>query len=72
MNCTEKVREIMKENGIFIFQGEENEELEIDSLRFISIIVQIEEEFGINVADEYLLLEYKSLNDYVKLIELLI
>ena len=68
----ETMRKILKENWIIVFQGEEDEVLDIDSLRFISVIVQIEEEFGVTIDNKYLGIEYKTLNDYVNLLKDLI
>ena len=48
-------------------------ELEIDSLRFVSIIVRIEETFEIVIPDEYLSSTiFSTLGDYIELVNVLI
>lgn len=68
----EKVRELFVAEGIIVATDDINERLEIDSLRFVSIIVQIEETFDVVIPDEYLSSSvFSTLSDYVKLVELL-
>lgn len=50
----ERLKKIFGENGYSVNCGEENEQLELDSLQFISIICDIENEFSISVPDEFL------------------
>ena len=60
-----KLLEVMEQNGIYI-SDKWNEELDFDSITFISTIVGIEDIFGIEVPDEMLLLEnFKTFNQYV-------
>ena len=62
-----KMINILRQNGIIVF--EENEVIEMNSLMFISLIVNIEEEFEIEVPDDYLNLnQLNCLSDFVKLI----
>lgn len=49
-----QLREVFSENGLEIFDGEEACQFEMDSLRFIAIIVAIEDAFSVEVPDEYL------------------
>lgn len=68
-----KMLKIFKENGIVILEGDVEQPLEIDSLRFISIIVQIEEEFDIMVPDEALFQQdYPNINSFVHMVSLII
>lgn len=68
-----KLIEIFRDNGIILLEDELEQPLDIDSLRFISITVQIEEEFSVMVPDEFLVLqEYKNISDFVHLIEQII
>ena len=50
----EKLQEVFADNGLEIFDGEDDFQLEMDSLRFIAIVVAIENAFSIEVPDEYL------------------
>lgn len=50
----EQLKQIFRENGYPINKGEEMEQLELDSLQFISIICDIENEFSVAVPDEFL------------------
>ncbi len=62
-----KMINILRQNGIIVF--EENEVIEMNSLMFISLIVNIEEEFEIEVPDDYLNLnQLNCLSDFVILI----
>lgn len=62
----DKMLKIFNDNGIIILEGDLEQPLDIDSLRFISIIVQIEEVFGIIVPDELLIMqEYPDINSFV-------
>lgn len=60
---------VMEENGVYFFEDLMDEELDIDSLTFISIIVGIEEKLNIEI-DNKLLIEYpKTYNDFIIFIE---
>lgn len=63
----DKMINILRQNGIIVF--EENEVIEMNSLMYISLIVNIEEEFEIEVPDDYLNLnQLNCLSDFVILI----
>lgn len=49
-----KLAKIFEQNGYSIFEGSETEQLELDSLQFISILCDIENEFYISIPDNYL------------------
>lgn len=49
-----KLREIFADNGYFVYEGEEETQLQLDSLQFISIICDIENEFDLSVPEEVL------------------
>lgn len=59
--------------GVFVQEDEENvllADLIDDSLMFVTMIIEIEQEFGIEVPDEYLLPErLQSLHDLETLVE---
>lgn len=63
----EKLLEIFSDCGIYI--EDENEELKFSSLTFITVIVQIEQQFDIYVPDEYLNMELlKCFSDFIRMI----
>lgn len=72
-NLEEKMKQIFAENGLEIFAGEEEAILDIDSLRLISLIVSVEDEFEIEIPDEYLSQAVLgSFADFLKLVSDLI
>ena len=63
MQYQELLTEVFLNNGI---TAELNEQLDLDSLQFISLIVEIEETFGINFPDDYLVgTALNTINDYL-------
>lgn len=67
-NVRKKLIEIIEEEGIGLDQN--NSIIDIDSLRYISTILNIEEEFDIEVPDEMLNFEnLNNLDSFVVLIE---
>ncbi|NLC19991.1 MAG: acyl carrier protein [Clostridiales bacterium] len=63
----EKLTSIMSQNGLCLLNEEEL--LEIDSVQFITIILDIEEAFQIEIPDDKLIIdELKSLDDFCNLI----
>lgn len=62
----DKLCDIFKDNGIILFPDEYDEPLTIDSLRFISIIVEIEEKFELIIPDEFFMLESRLTFNLVK------
>lgn len=68
----EKVKDMFEENGLVIFPGEEEEPLDLDSLRLISLVVAVENAFDIEVPDQYLSQTIlTSYNDFCDLVSLL-
>ncbi|MCI9009091.1 MAG: hypothetical protein HFI13_13400 [Lachnospiraceae bacterium] len=64
-----KMKEMLEENGLTVFPGEEDTALELDSLRLISIIVAMENTFDIEVPDMYLSnIMLASYNDFCELV----
>ena len=69
MEIRDRLIDILKENGIDIFENQFDEELQIDSIQFVSAIVSIEEEFEINIDDFYLVKEnFHTFTDFEKLV----
>lgn len=48
------IQEILVDCGIVLLEDEEEEILEMDSMQFVSVIVQMEDAFDIVIEDEYL------------------
>ena len=67
----DKLNDVLNENGLFDHDEQIQEKLlsEMDSLRFIQLVVAIENTFEIGVPDEYLLLtHYKNIEDILKIV----
>ena len=60
---------IMKNNGVEFYDNSLNEKLTMDSIEFVSMIVEIENEFNIEVPDEYLLIE--KLNTFTQICDMI-
>ncbi len=64
---------IFEQKGIFLSETEKDNELEMDSIQFISLIVEIESAFSISIADEDLLFDkFSTFNSFLRYIEILI
>ena len=64
-----KIVEVLEQNGIYI-SDDWDEELEFDSITFISTIVCLEEAFDIDVPDDLLTLEnFRTFKQYFNNIE---
>ena len=63
-----RLDQLLEDNGLYDPDIEMQEKLlsEMDSLRFIQLVVAIENEFNIGVPDEYLLLQYFKKKDEIK------
>lgn len=66
-NIKIRVIDIMEQNGIF-YEEEDDEDsaFEMDSLTFMSIIIDIEEAFEIKIPEEVLGIDYKKYSDFVE------
>jgi acyl carrier protein len=62
----ERIKECIESNGIVI--NDDGTFDELDSIKFISSIVNIEQEFDIEIPDEYLLIETMSSFENIKTI----
>ena len=61
-----RIIKILEENGIYV-SDDWDEELEFDSITFISTIVCLEEEFNIKIPDDFLLFEsFKTFRLYME------
>lgn len=67
-NIKGKLMKIFNDNGVVVIS--EDEIIDVDSLIYISIIVEIEEEFEIVVPDEYLITnQLTCLSEYIELVD---
>ena len=66
MQYDKQLREVLSNNGILL-QDSDQDELYFDSIQFISLIVDIEREFEIEMPDEYM--DGKLLNNYDDLLD---
>lgn len=57
MDVKKALINIFEENGIFLNEDDCDTELQLDSIQFVNLIVQIEETFTITVNEEYMLQE---------------
>lgn len=71
-NVSEKIIELIKENCALddeVTSGSKFSELSIDSLSFITAIVEIETYFGIDFDDGFIMSEYETIEDFIKFVE---
>ncbi len=71
-NVSEKIIELIKENCALDDEVTYNtrfSELSIDSLSFITAIVEIETYFGIDFDDGFIMSEYEIIEDFIKFVE---
>ena len=63
-----RLKTIFKHNGYSVENGEEFAQLQLDSLQFISIMCDIENEFDISIPDEFL--SGENLDTYTDIFEM--
>ena len=71
-NVSEKIIELIKENCALddeVTYNTEFSELSIDSLSFITAIVEIETYFGIDFDDGFIMSEYETIENFIKFVE---
>ncbi len=65
MDIENKIRKILDENGIYIADNLD-EKLDLDSITFISVIVCLENEFEVDIPDDYLSMDkFMTFKNYV-------
>ncbi len=70
MEIIDIVKSTLEQNGVFLSDEDYNEKLELDSLQFVAIIVDLERKFQIEIDDIHLSqVELQCFNDFVSLIE---
>lgn len=73
MEIDERILRVLSENGVDVSLNDWEEELDLDSIQFVSIIVELETEFLIEIPDKYLAVsELPTVSHFKKLIEKLI
>ena len=72
MDLEKSLVNIFEQKGIFLSVDEKDDELDMDSIQFISIIVEIESVFEISIEDDDLLQsKFKTFRDFYEMIYLL-
>ena len=64
-----KLKKCLDECGIIIMDDEIDEPLDMDSMQYVSLIVQIEDTFNIMIDDDKLVLTSLSLRELYMLVE---
>ena len=62
----EKLKTVFSDNGYVIYDEAVEDQLEIDSLQFLSIMCDIESQFDIEIPDEFLVDVVKMVEDILK------
>jgi len=67
----EQILEVFHANGVMLTEADYSLPLEIDSVQFISILVGIEEKFGIEIPEQYMNREenLNTFNDFVEMVQ---
>ncbi len=65
----EKLKQIFCELGLYIDNNEYNEQLDLDSITFITLVARVEEDFGIRIPDDKF--TYEQLSSFGKFIDVI-
>ena len=66
---SEQLRQIFLYSGIYLEEDASDDELLVDSIQFISLIVEIEKQFSIKIDEEHFADDtLKSFNDFLNLL----
>ena len=69
INVTKRLEKVFNENGLTIDLDNQSSILELDSLQIISLFVSIEDEFNMEIPDEFLTREVlSSFNDFYEML----
>lgn len=69
INVKKRLEKVFNENGLTIDLDNQSSILELDSLQIISLFVSIEDEFNMEIPDEFLTREVlSSFNDFYEMI----
>lgn len=70
MDFEKRLFDIFEQKGIFLSSDEKNDELELDSIQFISIIVDIENVFNLSFPDNvFISNNLKTFNQFIEEIQ---
>lgn len=70
MTDLKKIINVFERVGIYVNENDFDNQLEIDSIEFVSLVVTIEEEFDIIIPEEYLIFDkLNTVNQFVVLID---
>ena len=61
--------DIFEQKGIYLSETDKDDELEMDSLQFISIVIEIEYCFSISIDDDWMTDKLKTFNDFLICVE---
>lgn len=65
----ERLNTVFSDLGLYVDEEEYDEELGLDSVTFVSLLIEIEEEFDIDIPDEKLSIEeLKTFSDFLRLV----
>ena len=69
INVKKRLEKVFNENGLTIDLDNQSSILELDSLQIISLFVSIEDEFNMEIPDEFLTREVlSSFNDFYEML----
>ena len=69
INVKKRLEKVFNENGLTIYLDNQSSILELDSLQIISLFVSIEDEFNMEIPDEFLTREVlSSFNDFYEML----
>ena len=69
INVKKRLEKVFNENGLTIDLDKQSSILELDSLQIISLFVSIEDEFNMEIPDEFLTREVlSSFNDFYEML----
>lgn len=69
INVKKRLEKVFNENGLTIDLDNQSSILELDSLQIISLFVSIEDEFNMEISDEFLTREVlSSFNDFYEML----
>ena len=73
MNIRDELKNIFEQKGVYISYDANDEELLLDSLQFISIIVDVEKTFNVEIDDSYFVQnKLHTFNSFVTLVSKLL
>lgn len=65
----QKLIEVLQQNGIFVNDDGSCDLEGLDSITYISLIIDVENAFGITIPEDYLSNPPQNLNDFIQIIK---